>query len=133
MPGAPLSIRVAAVGVGIHAINHIIVNLVPPVGWNVGTIYHLIGAPLYAALILPLLRGRNWARIAITVLLASQFAGRFVVWILFPTSGVHLALIAGWTITLIALTAMWAPQPARAHFRRTPSGDTSSTAAAIET
>ncbi|WP_280382102.1 hypothetical protein [Nocardia wallacei] len=118
MAGAPPSVRVAAAGVGIHALNHIIVNLVPPVGWNVGTIYHLISAPLYAALILPLLRGRDWARITMTVLLAAQFAGRFVVWILFPSSGVHLALIAGWTITLTVLTALWFPRSARDHFRR---------------
>ncbi|MGK8488443.1 hypothetical protein [Nocardia asiatica] len=119
MRGAPPPVRVAAVGIGIHAINHVVVLLIPPVGWNVGTAFHLVGAPLYAALILPLLRGRNWARVTITALLACQFAGRFVVWVLFPTDGVHLALLAGWTITLIVLTALWIPRSARDLFRRT--------------
>ncbi|GAB4585083.1 hypothetical protein [Nocardia sp. IFM 10818] len=118
MPGSPLSVRVAAAGVGIHAINHLIVILVPPVSWNPGTIYHLISAPLYAALILPLLGGRNWARITISILLACQFAGRFVVWVMFPSIGVHYALLAGWAISLIVLAALWIPRSARDHFRR---------------
>ncbi|MFC9995428.1 hypothetical protein [Nocardia sp. NPDC127526] len=91
--------------------------LVPPVGWNPGTIYHLISAPLYAALILPLLGGRNWARITISILLGCQFAGRFVVWVMFPSSGVHVALLTGWAISLIVLAALWIPRSARDHFR----------------
>ncbi|MBF6327665.1 hypothetical protein [Nocardia transvalensis] len=117
MPGSPVSVRVAAAGIAIHAVNHLVVPLIPPVGFNVGTVYHLISAPLYAAMIIPLLRGRNWARIVMTVLLGSQFAGRFVVWVLYPSSGVHLALVAGWTVSLIVLAALWLPRSARQHFR----------------
>ncbi|MCM6778206.1 hypothetical protein NDR87_32460 [Nocardia sp. CDC159] len=117
MPSSPMFVRIAALGVGIHALNHLIVLLIPPVGMNPGTVYHLIGAPVYAALVLPLLRGRNWARILITVLLGFQFVGRFVVWALFPETGAHLALILGWTISIITLTLLWAPRASRAHFR----------------
>lgn len=120
MAEIPISVRVAAVGVGIHAVNHVIVPLIPPVGWNVGTFYHLLMAPVYAALILPLLRGRNWARILITVLLACQFGGRFVVWAMWPEVGVQAMLVFGWTLSLIVLTALWIPRSAREHFRRSP-------------
>lgn len=116
MSAIPLLVRVAALGIGIHAINHIIVLLIPPFGWNVGTVYHLIGAPLYAALAVLVLRGRNWARITITVLLGCQMIGRVVVWVLFPE--VHLALIAGWALSAVILTLLWIPESARAYFRR---------------
>ncbi len=114
MPRSPLPVRIAALGVGIHAIDHILVVLIPPLGVNPGTLYHLISAPIYAALILPLLRGRAWSRILITVLLACQFLGRFIVWILFPQTGAHLALVFGWTISIVVLVLLWA---SRAHFR----------------
>ncbi|MBF6348555.1 MULTISPECIES: hypothetical protein [Nocardia] len=120
MSGPPIPVRVAAAGTGIHAINHLIVPLIPPTSWHVGTVYHLISAPLYAALLVPLLRGRNWARVLVTVLLACQFGGRFVVWLLFPGTAVHLALLAGWTLSVVVLAALWVPRSARAYFRRRP-------------
>ncbi|MFI9506888.1 hypothetical protein [Nocardia sp. NPDC052566] len=116
MPTTPTAVQVAAAGIGIHAINHIVVNLIPPVGWNVGTVYHLISAPLYAALLYYVLRGRNWARITITVLLGCQIAGRGVVWALFPTAGVHAALIAGWALSVAILALLWAPRSTRRYF-----------------
>ncbi|WP_084530004.1 hypothetical protein [Nocardia crassostreae] len=123
MLATPSPVHIAAIGIAIHAINHLIVPLIPPIGWNVGTIYHLISAPIYAALIPPILNGRNWARITITVLLACQFAGRFVVWALFPETGAHLALIAGWTISIVVLALLWIPRSSRRHFRSTESAD----------
>ncbi|MEV6277297.1 hypothetical protein [Nocardia sp. NPDC051832] len=118
MSTTPLPVRIATAGVGVHAINHLVVLLIPPVGWNVGTVYHLIGAPLYAVLLLPLWRGRNWARLTITGLLGCQFAGRFVVWVLFPETGVHAALLFGWTLSTVVLLALWLPAAARHHFQR---------------
>ncbi|MFE9322846.1 hypothetical protein ACIHDR_22590 [Nocardia sp. NPDC052278] len=44
MPTTPAAVRIAAAGVGIHAINHLIVPLIPPANWTVGTVYHLISA-----------------------------------------------------------------------------------------
>lgn len=114
---APVTVRLAAAGIAIHAINHLIVLVIPPTGWNVGTVYHLLGAPVYAALLLPILAGCGWARVTITVLLGCQFAGRFVVWILFPESGVRLALLAGWALSLAVLTLLWLPRASRRHFR----------------
>ncbi|AFU06032.1 hypothetical protein [Nocardia brasiliensis] len=114
---APLTVRLAALGIGIHAVNHVLVLVFSPFSWHVGTVFHLISAPLYAALLLPVLRGRNWARITITVLLGGQFLGRFVVWVLFPTTGAHLALLAGWTLSLIVFALLWTPPSTRLHFR----------------
>lgn len=116
MSATPLTVRLAALGIGIHAINHVVVGVLPPISWNVGTFYHLITAPVYAALLLPLLRGRNWARIVMTVELGCQFLGRFVVWVLFPSTGAHLALIAGWTISIVVLVLLWLPHASREHF-----------------
>ncbi|MEU0871268.1 hypothetical protein [Nocardia brasiliensis] len=115
---APLTVRLAALGIGIHAVNHVLVLMFSPFSWHVGTVFHLISAPLYAALLLPVLRGRNWARITITVLLGGQFLGRFVVWVLFPTTGAHLALLAGWTLSLVIFALLWVPKSTRHHFRR---------------
>ncbi|WP_433577204.1 hypothetical protein [Nocardia brasiliensis] len=115
---APLTVRLAVLGIGIHAVNHVLVLVFSPFSWHVGTVFHLISAPLYAALLLPVLRGRNWARITITVLLGGQFLGRFVVWVLFPTTGAHLALLAGWTLSLIVFALLWTPPSTRRHFRR---------------
>ncbi|WP_338769464.1 hypothetical protein V7968_05665 [Nocardia vulneris] len=115
---APLTVRLAALGIGIHAVNHVLVLVFSPFSWHVGTVFHLISAPLYAALLLPVLRGHNWARITITVLLGGQFLGRFVVWVLFPTTGAHLALLAGWTLSLIIFALLWTPPSTRRHFRR---------------
>ncbi|MBF6546625.1 hypothetical protein [Nocardia brasiliensis] len=115
---APLTVRLAALGIGIHAVNHVLVLMFSPFSWHVGTVFHLISAPLYAALLLPVLRGRNWARITITVLLGGQFLGRFVVWVLFPTTGAHLALLAGWTLSLVIFALLWVPKSTRQHFRR---------------
>ncbi|QLY30853.1 hypothetical protein [Nocardia huaxiensis] len=117
MSGIPVTVRIAALGIGIHAINHIIVLLTSPFSWNVGTVYHLLGAPIYAALIPPILRGRNWARITITVLLVCQFGGRFVVWALWPSEGVRAALVFGWVLSLLVFVMLWAPRGSRAHFR----------------
>jgi hypothetical protein len=114
----PLTVRLGAAGIGVHAVDHVLVLLVPPVGWNIGTVYHLIGAPLYAALLLPLLRGRSWARDTLTVLLGCQCAGRFVVWVLFPDAGVHAALIFGWTVSAVVLTLLWIPGCASGYFCR---------------
>lgn len=113
---APITVRVAAIGIGIHAINHVLVLAFSPFSWNVGTVFHLIGAPLYAAILLPLLRGKNWARVTITVLLGAQFLGRFVVWVLFPS--VHLALIGGWALSVVVFVLLWVPGSSRRYFRR---------------
>ncbi|MFI6211992.1 hypothetical protein ACIBCD_08340 [Nocardia brasiliensis] len=127
---APLTVRLAALGIGIHAVNHVLVLVFSPFSWHVGTVFHLISAPLYAALLLPVLRGRNWARITITVLLGGQFLGRFVIWILFPTTGAHLALLAGWTLSLIIFALLWTPPSTRHHFRRVRTGLPSETQSA---
>ncbi|MFQ6228633.1 hypothetical protein [Nocardia sp. NPDC002869] len=119
----PLTVRLAAAGIGVHAVDHVLVLLVPPAGWNIGTVYHLIGAPLYAALLLPILHGRNWARVTVTVLLGCQFAGRFVVWVLFPEAGVHAALIFGWTVSAALLTLLWISGSARGYFRRSAAAE----------
>ncbi|MEU0503564.1 hypothetical protein [Nocardia sp. NPDC005998] len=119
MSGTPITVRIAALGIGIHAIDHIIVLLWPPFGWHVGTVFHLISGPVYAALILPVVRGRNWARITISFLLGGQFIGRFVVWMLFSSSGAHTALLAGWTLSVIVLALLWIPAATRRHFRPT--------------
>lgn len=121
---APLTVRLSALGIGIHAVNHLLVVALGPFSWHVGTVFHLISAPVYAALLLLILRGRNWARITITILLGCQFIGRFVVWILFPTTGVHLALLTGWTLSLAVLALLWIPPATRHHFHRhTPQRD----------
>lgn len=117
---APVPVRWAAFGIGVHAVDHLIVPLVPPSGWNVGTVYHLVSAPVYAAMILPVLAGRRWARMVMTVLLGGQFAGRFVVWVLFPETGARLALLAGWAVSIAVLVLLWAPGSARRYFSGTP-------------
>ncbi|PXX65333.1 hypothetical protein DFR70_104396 [Nocardia tenerifensis] len=114
---SPIPVRVAAAGIAVHAINHVVVLMFSPFSWNVGTVFHLVCAPLYAALVLPVWRGRNWARITITVLLGGQFLGRFVVWALFPSTGAHLALIGGWALSVVVLTLLWAPASTRRYFR----------------
>ncbi|WP_069163060.1 hypothetical protein [Nocardia altamirensis] len=119
MFAAPITVRIAATGVAVHAINHILVVVLSPFSWHVGTVFHLTHAPLYAALVLPLLRGKNWARILITFLLGGQFLGRFVVWVMFPSAGAHLALIAGWALSIVVLTLLWAPAASRRHYRKT--------------
>ncbi|MEV5839080.1 hypothetical protein [Nocardia sp. NPDC052112] len=116
MSGIPTAVRIAALGIGIHAIDHIIVLLWPPFEWHIGTVFHLISGPVYALLVLPVLRGRNWARITISLLLGGQFIGRFVVWVLFPTGGAHAALLVGWTISVIVLALLWIPARSRQHF-----------------
>ncbi|TQM31908.1 hypothetical protein [Nocardia bhagyanarayanae] len=132
MRASPAAVRIAVVGIGIHAINHVVVPLLPPTNWNVGTVYHLIAAPVYAALILPLLAGRRWARVVITVLLGCQFAGRFVVWALFPETGARLALIAGWAISATVLALLWIPRPARRHFRASAEQPSAHSSAPLE-
>ncbi|MEV6556553.1 hypothetical protein AB0M22_12610 [Nocardia sp. NPDC051756] len=118
MSAAPITVRVAALGIAIHAINHVLVLVFSPFSWNVGTVFHLIHAPLYAALVWPVLLGKNWARILITFFLGGQFLGRFVVWVMFPSAGAHLALIGGWALSIVVLTLLWAAGSSRRHFRR---------------
>ncbi|QIS15216.1 hypothetical protein [Nocardia arthritidis] len=114
----PNSVRIAVAGIVIHAIDHLVVAAWPPFSWNVGTVYHLTHAPIYAALAYFVLRGDRWARGVITFLLAGQIIGRAVVWVLFPSSGAHAALLAGWALSAIILTLLWIPVEARTYFRK---------------
>ncbi|QBS41954.1 hypothetical protein [Nocardia sp. CS682] len=125
MSASPITVRMAVFGIGIHAINHVLVLLFSPFSWNVGTVFHLTHGPIYAALLVPILRGKNWARITITVLLAGQFLGRFVVWVMFPSTGAHLALIGGWALSVVVLTLLWVPGSTRRYFRRSRAQDRS--------
>ncbi|MFD6155066.1 hypothetical protein ACFWF7_16710 [Nocardia sp. NPDC060256] len=118
MSASPITVRIAALGIAIHAINHVLVLVFSPFSWNVGTVFHLIHAPLYAALVWPVLLGKNWARILITFFLGGQFLGRFVVWVMFPSAGAHLALLGGWALSVVVLTLLWVPGSTRRYFRR---------------
>lgn len=111
----PLPVALAADGVLIHAVNHLW-TLFPIRTIHPGTVFHAVSAPLYAWLVYQIRAGRKWARVAITVLLGCQFAGRFVIFAMYPDTGVRLTLLAGWLLSLAILALLWLPRSARAYF-----------------
>ncbi len=118
-------VLLAVVGIGVHAFNHVQISiedlwrlLADPAHAtiNPGTFYHPISAVLYGWLAVVVYRGRNWGRIAITVLLASQFVGRYFVFMAYPTIEARAELVTGWVLSLAVLFLLWWPKPARVHF-----------------
>ncbi|CAL9520171.1 hypothetical protein SUDANB95_03784 [Actinosynnema sp. ALI-1.44] len=126
--GAPVGVVVAAVGIGVHAFNH--VTVVVQDVWrfvadpdaasvNPGTIYHPISAVLYAWLAARVLSGRNRARVVITVLLASQAVGRYFVFVSYPEVEVRADLVSGWALSAVVLGVLWGAASARTYFAKT--------------
>ncbi|WHT22180.1 hypothetical protein N8J89_14260 [Crossiella sp. CA-258035] len=119
----PDSAAVAAAGIATHAFNHLTVVvqdvwrfIAEPAaaGINPGTIYHPISAVLYVWLATVVYRGRNWGRIAITVLLGFQAVGRYFVFLAYPDLEVRADLVCGWALSAFVLVLLWGP--ARRHF-----------------
>lgn len=125
--GAPPGAVVAAVGIGVHAFNHVTVVvqdvwrfIAEPAaaGVNPGTIYHPISAVLYVWLAVGVHSGRWWARLAITVLLAFQAVGRYFVFVSYPEVEVRADLVSGWALSAVILTLLWVPASMKAHFAK---------------
>ncbi len=123
---APPAVVVAAVGIGVHAFNHVtvvvqdvwrFVEMPDAASINPGTIYHPIGVVLYVWLATAVHSGRNWARIAITVSLAFQAVGRYFVFFAYPTIEVRADLVSGYALSVVVLALLWLPAAARRHFR----------------
>jgi hypothetical protein len=123
----PPAVVVAAAGVGVHAFNHLtvvvqdvwrLVEMPEAASFNPGTIYHPVGAVLYAWLAAAVHSGRNRARIAITVLLAAQAVGRYFIFFAYPTIEVRADLVSGYALSAAVLALLWVPASARKHFAR---------------
>jgi hypothetical protein len=121
----PPALVVAAVGIGVHAFNHVtvvvqdvwrFVETPDAASMNPGTIYHPISAVLYVWLAAAVHSGRNRARIAITVLLAGQAVGRYFVFFAYPTIEVRADLLSGYALSAVVLTLLWLPRSVRRHF-----------------
>ncbi|WP_125726827.1 hypothetical protein [Kibdelosporangium aridum] len=117
---------VATAGIGVHAFNHVTVVVQdvwrffaePEVaGINPGTIYHPISAVLYVWLATIVYSGRNWGRIAITVLLGFQAVGRYFVFVSYPSLEVRADLVTGWTLSTALVCLLWIPAFSRHHFK----------------
>ncbi|MGH3585247.1 MAG: hypothetical protein ACRDQ0_02895 [Pseudonocardia sp.] len=124
---APPAVVVAAVGIGVHAFNHVTVVVEDVWRWiatpdaasvNPGTFYHPLSAVLYVWLAVAVHSGRGAARIAITVLLAGQAVGRWVVFFAYPTVEVRADLVTGWALSAVVLVLLWIPASTRRHFNR---------------
>jgi hypothetical protein len=122
----PPAVVVAAVGIGVHAFNHVtvvvqdvwrFVEMPETASINPGTIYHPVCAVLYVWLATAVHSGRNRARIAITVLLACQAVGRYFVFFAYPTIEVRADLVSGYALSAVVLTLLWIPASVRRHFR----------------
>jgi hypothetical protein len=122
---APPAVVVAAVGIGVHAFNHVtvvvqdvwrFVETPEAASMNPGTIYHPISAVLYVWLAVAVHSGRNWARIAITVLLAGQAVGRYFIFFAYPTIEVRADLVSGYALSAVVLALLWIPATVRRHF-----------------
>ena len=122
----PPAVVVAAVGIGVHAFNHVtvvvqdvwrFVETPEAASINPGTIYHPLSAVLYVWLAAAVHSGRNPARIAITVLLAGQAVGRYFVFFAYPTIEVRADLVSGYALSAAVLALLWIPASARRHFR----------------
>lgn len=109
---APLTVRLAALGIAEATIGHFVALFVPP--YPVADLYHVITGPLYGWLGVMVLRGRNRARVAITVLLVVQSIGRLH----FATgpTWVHVANAIGWPIAFAVIVLLWWPLASRRHF-----------------
>lgn len=123
----PPWIVVAAAGIGAHAFNHVTVVvqdlwrlIASPesADFNPGNIYHPISAVLYVWLAVLVYSGRNWGRIAITVLLGFQAVGRYFVFVSYPSLEVRADLVTGWALSVVVLCLLWIPAAARGHFAR---------------
>ena len=109
---APATVRWAAVGIAEATVGHFVALAVPP--HPIADLYHVISGPLYGWLGVMVLRGRNWARVAITVLLVVQSIGRLH----FATGAawVRVANAIGWPIALAVIVLLWWPAASRRHF-----------------
>lgn len=123
----PATVLLAVVGIGIHAFDHVRTAMEDLWGlladpahahFNPGNIYHPLSAPLYAWLAVMIWRGRGWARVLMTISLAGQFAGRFVVFFAFPQPQARADLLGGWLVSTAVLILLWAAPPTREYFRR---------------
>jgi hypothetical protein len=126
---APPVVVVAAVGIGVHAFNHVtvvvqdvwrLVETPEAVSLNPGNIYHPISAVLYVWLAVAVHSGRNWARIAITVLLLGQAVGRYFIFFAYPTIEVRADLVSGYALSAVVLSLLWLPTSTRRHFAKRP-------------
>jgi hypothetical protein len=124
---APPAVVVAAVGIGVHAFNHVtvvvqdvwrLVETPEVVSLNPGNIYHPISAVLYLWLAVAVHSGRNWARIAITVLLLGQAVGRYFIFFAYPSVEVRADLVTGWALSVVVLALLWLEASARRHFAK---------------
>lgn len=122
----PAPLVVAVVGIGVHTFNHVsvvvqdiwrLISTPDQATFNPGTIYHPVSAVLYAVLAMLIYRGRNWARVVMTVQLAGQAVGRCFVFQAFPTVETRAELITGWALSAVVLVLLWAPAATRRHFR----------------
>ncbi|MEU6148694.1 hypothetical protein ABZ816_01705 [Actinosynnema sp. NPDC047251] len=122
---APPAVLVAAVGIGVHAFNHVTIVvqdvwrlLATPdaATFNPGTVYHPISAVLYLWLAVTVHSGRNSGRVAITVLPAFQAVGRYFVFASYPEVEVRADLVTGWALSAVVLGLLWAPATTRGHF-----------------
>ncbi|SMD05111.1 hypothetical protein [Kibdelosporangium aridum] len=122
----PPWIVVATAGIGVHAFNHLTVVvqdvwrfIAAPeaAGLNPGTIYHPISAVLYVWLATTVYSGRNWGRIAITVLLVFQAVGRYFVFMSYPSLEVRADLVTGWALSTVLACLLWIPMFSRHHFK----------------
>lgn len=110
---APVAVRWAAAGTMIEVVQHGVALCVPP--HPTADLFHAVSGPLYAWLALMVLRGRNWVRVTITVLLAVQGVGRVIVFA-GGSTWVQAGNVVGWAVSLAIVALLWWPPSSRRHF-----------------
>jgi hypothetical protein len=114
----PAPVACATACIALLVVEHVFALVTPPYGLHVPFLFHLMFAGLYVWLGMEVWNGTGWALIVLTILLATQTAGRVFVWRAEDRSYaavVKAILAVGSAVTIGALALLWIPDSSRAY------------------
>ncbi|WP_242888960.1 hypothetical protein [Actinomadura litoris] len=114
---APWTVTAAIAGTFVLLAAHVFALVYPP--HVPADLFHVVWGAAFCGLAVLLRRPRNWARVWLTTLIAIQFAGKGVVFVLEDRTGVLVLIVVGWAVMIAVLALLWIP-PSGRFFRSAP-------------
>ncbi|WP_242906025.1 hypothetical protein [Actinomadura terrae] len=108
---APWTVTAAIAGTFVLLAAHVFALVYPP--HVPADLFHVVWGAAFCGLAMLLRSPRNWARVWLTALIAVQFVGKGVVFVLEDLTGVLVLIAVGWAVMLGVLTLLWVPPSGR--------------------